>query len=116
MKGLRVALSFLTSIPLPAPEPQPGDLGRAGIWFPFVGWLLGAILLAAQLLFTLLFAPLLSAALLVRLWAWLTGGLHLDGLADCCDGLFASVPTERRLELMRDPRVGTFGSAGLTLY
>ncbi|MBE0697300.1 MAG: adenosylcobinamide-GDP ribazoletransferase, partial [Anaerolineaceae bacterium] len=46
----------------------------------------------------------------------LTGGLHLDGLADCCDGLLAAVTPERRLEIMRDPRLGTFGGAGLILF
>jgi adenosylcobinamide-GDP ribazoletransferase len=45
----------------------------------------------------------------------LTGGLHLDGLADCCDGLFASVSIERRLEIMKDPRMGAFGVVGLIL-
>jgi adenosylcobinamide-GDP ribazoletransferase len=50
------------------------------------------------------------------MWAGLTGGLHLDGLADCCDGLLAAVPAERRLEILRDPRLGTFGGAGLILF
>jgi len=45
----------------------------------------------------------------------LTGGLHLDGLADCCDGLFSSLPPERRLEIMKDPHVGAFGVIGLIL-
>ncbi len=62
------------------------------------------------------FSPLLSAALVVALWAALTGGLHLDGLADCGDGLLAAVSPERRLEIMRDPRLGTFGGATLILY
>jgi adenosylcobinamide-GDP ribazoletransferase len=45
----------------------------------------------------------------------LTGGLHLDGLADCCDGLLASTSVERRLEIMKDPHVGAFGVIGLIL-
>jgi adenosylcobinamide-GDP ribazoletransferase len=45
----------------------------------------------------------------------LTGGLHLDGLADCSDGLLASTTVERRLEIMKDPRLGTFGGIGLIL-
>jgi adenosylcobinamide-GDP ribazoletransferase len=45
----------------------------------------------------------------------LTGGLHLDGLADCCDGMLASTTVERRLEIMKDPRLGTFGGIGLLL-
>ena len=48
-------------------------------------------------------------------WVVLTGGLHLDGLADCCDGLLASTSVERRLEIMKDPRVGAFGVIALVL-
>jgi adenosylcobinamide-GDP ribazoletransferase len=55
------------------------------------------------------------ALLIVALWAGLTGALHLDGLSDCGDGLLASVPRERRLEIMRDPRVGSFAVVTLIL-
>ena len=48
-------------------------------------------------------------------WTVLTGALHLDGWADCCDGLFVPVDRARRLEIMKDPRVGGFGVVGLTL-
>lgn len=116
MKYLRLALGFLTALPVRADAPQPGDLGRAAIWFPLIGFGLGALLALAHLAFSLLFSSLLSAALTVALWAAITGGLHLDGLADCCDGLFASATPERRLEIMRDPRLGAFGAIGLTLF
>jgi adenosylcobinamide-GDP ribazoletransferase len=106
----------LTSIPVRTPAPQPGDLGRAGGWFPIVGLILGAILAGAHYALNQLFSPLLSAALVVALWALLTGGLHLDGLSDCGDGLLAAVSPERRLEIMRDPRLGTFGGAALMLH
>ena len=113
---LRLALSFLTVLPVGPPEAQPGDLGRAAAWFPAVGLLLGAALAAAQWGLGQLFSPLLSAALLVALWAGLTGGLHLDGVADCGDGLLAAVSPERRLEIMRDPRLGSFGGLSLILF
>jgi len=120
MNRLVSALGFLTSIPVrtPArtPTPQPGDLGRAGVWFPIVGLMLGAILAGAHVVLARIFPPLLSAAIIVTVWAAMTGGLHLDGLADCCDGLLAAVAPERRLEIMRDPRLGTFGGAGLMLH
>ena len=45
----------------------------------------------------------------------ITGGLHLDGLADCCDGLLGSAMPERRLEIMKDPHLGAFGGIGLIL-
>jgi adenosylcobinamide-GDP ribazoletransferase len=54
--------------------------------------------------------------LVLALWVVLTGGLHLDGLADCCDGMLNSSPSERRLDIMRDARLGAFGGIGLVLY
>lgn len=116
MTGLLFALGFLTSFPVRTPVPRPGDLGRAGVWFPIVGIILGAILAGAHYALNQVFSPLLSAALIVATWAALTGGLHLDGLADCGDGLLAAVSRERRLEIMRDPRLGTFGGAALMLH
>jgi adenosylcobinamide-GDP ribazoletransferase len=116
MTRLLLALSFLTAIPVRTSAPEPGDLGRAALWFPVVGLVLGALLSLAQALLNYLFPPLLAAALVVTVWAALTGALHLDGLADCCDGLLAAVPAERRLEIMRDPRLGAFGSLGLALF
>ena len=64
---------------------------------------------------TFLFPPLVAGIVTLIVWVVLTGGLHLDGLADCCDGLFASVSPERRLEIMKDPHVGAFGVIGLIL-
>ena len=60
-------------------------------------------------------SPLLAAALILVAWAALTGMLHLDGWADCCDALVAPLSRERRLEVMKDPRLGSFGGAGLIL-
>jgi adenosylcobinamide-GDP ribazoletransferase len=116
MKSLRLAVGFLTLLPVEAGASQPGDLGRAAAWFPAVGIVIGAVLAAAHYALGLLFQPLLAAALVVALWATITGGLHLDGLADCCDGLMAPVSRERRLEIMRDPRLGAFGGLGLALF
>jgi adenosylcobinamide-GDP ribazoletransferase len=58
---------------------------------------------------------LAAAVIALVVWVVLTGGLHLDGLADGCDGLFASAPTARRLEIMKDPHIGAFGVIGLVL-
>jgi len=116
MKSIKLAFGFLTTIPVSITEPvQPGDLGRAAAWFPLVGLVLGAALVAVHWLLALILPPGPTAVLLVAVWAALTGGLHLDGLADCCDGLLASTSVERRLEILRDPRLGTFGGTGLAL-
>lgn len=117
MKLLGLALSFLTVFPVRVTgELRQGDLGRAAAWYSLVGLLLGVCLAAARYLFGLIFPETLAAVLVVALWALLTGGLHLDGLADCCDGLLASVSPERRLEIMKDPRMGSFAGAGLVLF
>lgn len=91
------------------------DIGRAAAWFPCVGLVVGGVTAGGYILFLRLFPPLLAAALAVLLWVVLTGGLHLDGLADCCDGMLAAVSVERRIEIMHDPRLGPFGGVGLIL-
>lgn len=108
-------MRFLTILPLPGREAQgPGALGRAAWWFPVVGLALGAVLAALDRGLARLLPPLAAAVLLVAVWKALTGGLHLDGLADCLDGL-AGGDAARRLAIMRDSRVGVFGVAGLIL-
>jgi len=116
MKSFRLALGFLTIVPARVGATQPGDLGRAAAWFPVVGLLLGIVLSLGQWLLQRLFPPLLAGGLVVALWAALTGGLHLDGLADCGDGLLASAAPARRLEIMRDSRMGAFGGLALAMF
>lgn len=110
-----LAVTFLTTLPAPAFTVPPGGLGTAGRWFPGVGLLIGLLLWGVQSLAMRLFPPTLAGALVVLAWVVITGGLHLDGLADCCDGLLATTSRERRLEILRDPRIGTFAALGLIL-
>jgi adenosylcobinamide-GDP ribazoletransferase len=116
LNGFLAALGFLTAIPVRSNAADLQALGRAGAWFPVVGLLLGVVLSMAQWALALVFPPLLAAALVVSLWALLTGGLHLDGLADCGDGLLAAAAPARRLEIMRDSRMGAFGGLALGLF
>jgi adenosylcobinamide-GDP ribazoletransferase len=116
MRNLRIAIGLLTTLPFGLPEDwQPGDSGRAGIWYPLVGVVIGGLTWLTWRLLTPYFPPLVVGVLTLLIWVALSGGLHLDGLADCCDGLFASTTPERRLEIMKDPRLGTFGGVGLLL-
>src|SRR3712207_299876 len=101
-----LAATFLTTWPVPAFIVPKGGLGFAGRWFPLVGRLLGLLLWAVQSIAGRFLSPLLAGGLIVLAWAALTGGLHRDGVADCCDGLLATTSRERRLEILRDPRVG----------
>jgi adenosylcobinamide-GDP ribazoletransferase len=80
-----------------------------GEYFPLVGLLLSLLLSLLTLLLTPFVPQLVLAALLVVMLVILTGGLHLDGLMDTCDGLFGGTTRERKLEIMRDSRVGSFG-------
>lgn len=107
-------LRYLTVLPLPRGG-GAGDLGRAAGWFPVVGLLIGGFLALGGLAADLVTPPAVSAVLVVLLWAGLTGGLHLDGLADACDGLGASADRERALRIMRDTRIGAYGATALVL-
>jgi adenosylcobinamide-GDP ribazoletransferase len=114
MRGLLVACRYLTAVPAP-PAAGPEDLGRAAGWFPVVGLLLGALLAVAAGGASRLVPPLIAAVLVVVLWAGVTGGLHLDGLADTLDGLGGGFSREEALAIMRDPGVGAYGVTGLLL-
>lgn len=115
MASLVLAVRFLTIVPVPGREAAgPGALGRAAWWFPVIGLALGGGLMLADRVLATVVPPLLSAGLVVAVWKVLTGGIHLDGLADCLDGL-AGVNAERRLAIMRDSRIGVFGALGLVL-
>ncbi len=110
MKYFIAALTLLTIVPVPARwSAATSALGKSLAWFPVVGIGLGLVLTGALYFFRALFSDLVAAALVVALWATLTGALHLEGVADAGDGLAAAVSREKRLEIMHDPRVGAFG-------
>jgi adenosylcobinamide-GDP ribazoletransferase len=116
VKGLLAALGLLTVVRVPGAAAAAGSdaIARGAPWFAAVGLAIGAVLAGADRLLSGV-QPFLAAALIVLLWAILTGGLHLDGAADSCDALLAEASRERRLEILRDSRIGSFGAAGLSL-
>lgn len=115
MKPLWLAIGFLTVLPAPQVADAERVLGRSLLYFPLVGLLLGGLLGGAALGLGGILPPLPLAALLVALEALLTGGLHLDGLADAADGLLSRRPGEAALEIMRDSRIGAMGAMALVL-
>jgi adenosylcobinamide-GDP ribazoletransferase len=116
MRNLRTAFGLLTTLPFGMPQDwRPGDSGRSGIWYPLVGVIIGGLIWLTWKTLNMYFPPLMVGVLTLAVWVFLTGGLHLDGLADCCDGLLASATPERQLEIMKDPHLGTFGGVGLFL-
>jgi adenosylcobinamide-GDP ribazoletransferase len=113
--GLVVAARYLTIVPLPGPaRPSADALGRAAPWFPVIGLGIGLILAIVDRVTQVFFPLLLAGLLTVTVWKLLTGGLHLDGLADCLDSLGGRDP-EQRLAIMSDSRIGAFGALGLIL-
>ncbi len=112
---LLTALRFLTRIPLPpASHFDPGDPARASRFFPLVGLLVGAAAAVVWALASTVWSPLVAAVLAVATSALLTGALHEDGLADTVDALGGG-SRERRLEIMKDSRVGAWGALALVL-
>lgn len=109
-------LSFMSRLPVPQRWSQGLDIDqyvRGIVTFPVVGLLLGAL---SGLVYTILLPwcgiPL-AAFFAVLALALLTGGFHLDGLADTCDGVFSARRREKMLEIMRDSRLGTHGGLAL---
>lgn len=104
-----LAWSFLTILPVPASDVGRLTLAMSLAFFPLVGVGLGAFLGALGLLLDRALPPGPVAAVLIGAGVFVTGGLHLDGLMDTADGVFGGRSCERRLEIMRDSRVGSFG-------
>jgi len=116
MRSLRNAFGLMTTLPFRLPDDwSVGDSGRASVWYPLVGLVIGALTWLVWKGAMLLFPSLVAGVISLLAWVALTGGLHLDGLADCCDGLLASTSVERRLEIMKDSRLGAFGGISLIL-
>ncbi|MDP2155618.1 MAG: adenosylcobinamide-GDP ribazoletransferase [Sulfuricella sp.] len=107
MKAFLLALQFLTCLPVSLRSaPSPADWGRSALAYPVIGLLIGLLLAGLQQLVGHA-DPLLQAALLTMTWALITGGLHLDGLADSADAWVGGHgDRERTLAIMKDPRSG----------
>lgn len=115
LKDLLVAFQFLTRLPLPTVEYDPGALGRSAKYFPLVGGVVGA---AACLLYRLLSGhlppPLVATGVLLTT-ILLTGGLHEDAFADVADGFGGGWNREQILRILKDSRIGSYGAIALVL-
>jgi len=113
MISLLTAFQFLTTFPaLIRRAFTAQELGRAVGFFPLVGLVLGGVLYGLEGGLRLIFPSQVVAVFVLAAWLLLTRALHFDGFLDTCDGLFGGFTSERRLEIMRDSRVGAFGVAG----
>ncbi len=113
--GFWIAFQFLTIIPFPFRR-QPGlrELGTSLIYFPVIGFLLGGFLFGVDLGLGLVLPSELASALILGLWVLVAGTMHLDGFMDTCDGLHGDT-SQRRLEIMADTSVGSFGIVGVII-
>jgi adenosylcobinamide-GDP ribazoletransferase len=114
LRLFRIALQFLTQLPAGAIEDWPPDwLARSAKYMPLVGALIGAIAGASIILAAIFLPePLPTVVGLITAIA-VTGALHEDGLADTVDAFGGGRTRERRLEIMKDSRIGTYGTLAL---
>jgi adenosylcobinamide-GDP ribazoletransferase len=117
--GLRLAVTLLTVVPLPGPRdpaaPTRRQAGAAMAWAPVVGLAAGGIAAGVLWAGARWAGPLLGAVLAITALAAVTGGLHLDGLADLADGLGSRRPAAGALEIMKQSDIGPFGVVALVL-
>ena len=113
------SIHFLTRLPLPrhgAPGAAGANLAQAVWAFPFAGFVVGLVGALAYLVADrLVLFSWPAAALTVAATVFVTGALHEDGLADTADGFGGGDTRERKLEIMRDSRIGTFGVCALII-
>lgn len=111
---LRLAASFLTIVPVLGTEPaSQADVESSFAWFPLIGAAIGVTLAAEDwMLAPVLGHAIRSIAVILSLTA-VTGAVHLDGLSDTFDALGARGDRERKLEVLRDSRIGVFGAAAI---
>lgn len=114
MRRFLIALRFLTILPVGKSAAEKERLPQAMIFFPLVGLVLGLILVSANWLFSfILLNKLATGVILVTVAVILTGGLHLDGLADTTDALLSGKSPGQMLKIMRQSQIGTMGALSL---
>lgn len=114
LNAFLMAFGFLTVLPMPQrKEWSDRDFGWSAVFYPLTGALIGLCAASAFRLCCAVFARPIAAFLCLIIWIALSGGLHWDGLADCFDGFGSSASPQRRLEIMKDSRLGTFGALGI---
>ncbi len=113
-KSFLTAFRFLTIFPCSWKSEDDGEyFVKALYYFPFIGLIIGLFVALVLSLLTIVTPQIIIAAVALPLLGFVSGFLHLDGLADSFDGLFSSRNKERSLEIMRDSNVGAMGLCGV---
>ncbi|KLO22303.1 cobalamin synthase [Marinitoga sp. 1197] len=113
MKSIILIITFFTRIPIKYNfEFNEKDFAKGILFLPLLGLFIGFFMYVFSI-----FEPYLDKSIIILMiwifYIWITGGLHIDGVADSFDGIFSNRSKERILEIMRDSRIGTFGVLGL---
>ncbi|MGV6849242.1 MAG: adenosylcobinamide-GDP ribazoletransferase [Marinibacterium sp.] len=117
IRHFAVATTLLTRLPAPRLPDAAFDRPARSVWaWPLIGVEIGALAgLAGLAALALGLPPALAAGLVVAVEVVLTGAMHEDGLADTADGFWGGQDRARRLEILRDSRIGTYGVLALTI-
>jgi adenosylcobinamide-GDP ribazoletransferase len=110
---LAVAVQFLTRLPVPAIRVDDGDLRRASMFFPAIGLLVAAIGVGVRAGSEWALGSVPATVLAVAAMVAATGAFHEDGLADTVDGLWGGWSPQERIAIMRDSRIGTYGTVAI---
>lgn len=117
MKNFLLALQFLTRIPIKIKgKLDQGDHSQAMLYFPLAGLIIGLLLVLVFKFCSWFFPKSALSALVITVYALITGGLHIDGLADTCDGIYGGKDNkENILRIMKDSRIGAAGVLAICL-
>lgn len=114
MKSFILTLQFLTRIPIKINiDSDEEDFAKGVVYFPIAGLIIGAFNLAMYVAAERVIGGMFPAICGIAANAVITGAMHIDGLADTCDGIFSARSRDRMLEIMRDSRIGTNGTISI---
>lgn len=114
IRDFLLALGYFTRIPVPDhPNFSEAALKRSAVYFPLVGLLVGALLALVSFIALQFWPPMVAVLLTMAAGFLITGGFHEDGWADTFDGFGGAFERERKLAIMTDSRLGTYGSLAL---
>ena len=112
---LLIAIQFLTKLPIHLPNiPTPKQNAYSVLYYPLIGVLMGVILWIGAIYLPV--PTIAKGAILTAFWVWITGGLHLDGLADSIDGFVGGYGNQQKtLDIMKDPHIGAMGVMAIVI-
>jgi adenosylcobinamide-GDP ribazoletransferase len=116
LNEVRLAFAFLSRLPVGTPRGGAPEHAVSTRFYPLVGAAVATVVVLVLLGGAWCFDRGVACVLAVAAWVLVTGGLHIDGLADCFDGLATHGAAERRIQAMKDPGVGGLGAVGVALW